>query len=162
VGEAPSREGAGCVRAAGLRMRRRVAIPPRSAQPAGTLDDAAYRAHARFRYALRRFLKFSEARARAAGITPTQHQMLLAIRGTGRGWLSVGEIARRLMIRPHSAAGLVERASRQDLVVKEPDPADARVVRVALTERGQRLIAEITADHRVELARLWRRVPPLR
>jgi len=126
------------------------------------LDHPTFAAHARFRHALRRFLRFSEARARAAGITPTQHQMLLAIRGEARGWLSVGEIARQLMIRPNSAAELVDRAVSQGLAVKAADPDDARRLRVQLTDRGHALIEEVTADHRDELARLWRRVPPPR
>lgn len=121
-----------------------------------------YVAHARFRYALRRFLRFSELRARAAGLTPAQHQLLLAIRGSRSGWLSVGAIARALLIQPHSAVGLVERAVRDGLVRKQPDPRDLRRVRVWLLPRGQALIRELTLAHRAELRRLWRRVPRLR
>lgn len=136
--------------------RRRVRRPlrPRAGLP--------YAEHARFRFALRRFLHFSEERARAAGLTPAQHQLLLAIRGSRRGWLSVGAVARALIIRPHSAAGLVERAVRDGLLVKESDPDDHRRVRLKLTPRGEALIAELTLAHRPELLRLWRRVPRLR
>ena len=45
------------------------------------LSDRDYRALARFRHALRIFLHFSEEAARAEGLTPSQHQLLLAIRG---------------------------------------------------------------------------------
>lgn len=121
-----------------------------------------YAEHARFRFALRRFLHFSEERAREAGLTPAQHQLLLAIRGSRRGWLSVGAAARALLIQPHSAAGLVDRALRDALVRKEPDPADHRRVRVLLTPHGDTLIERLTLAHRAELRRLWRRVPRLR
>jgi DNA-binding MarR family transcriptional regulator len=125
------------------------------------LDDAVYRAHALFRYTLRRFLRFSEQQARGAGITPEQHQLLLAVRGTPEGWLSVGDVARQLMVQPHSALGLVERAAQHGLVTREDDPADGRRVRVRLTPLGEDLIARLTAEHRAEMARLWRQIKPL-
>ena len=45
-----------------------------------TISDAEYQALAAFRAELRRFLRFSEDAARAAGLSPQQHQLLLAIR----------------------------------------------------------------------------------
>ena len=57
------------------------------------LDKAQYEALAAFRYALRKFLRFSESAAQAAGITPQQHQALLAIKGfPGRDQVTVGEL----------------------------------------------------------------------
>ncbi len=140
---------------------RRVARIRRASTPPDA-ETARFVAHARFRFALRRFLRFSEDQARAAGVTPAQHQLLLAIRGSRQAWLSVGAIARALLIRPHSAVGLVERAVRDGLVSKSPDPADLRRVRVVLTSRGNELISALTAAHRAELRRLWRQVPRLR
>ncbi len=141
------------------RRVRRVPVWPDPAKPP---TDADFRAHARFRHALRRFLRFSEDAARGAGLTSAQHQLLLAVRGSSRGWLSVGEVARTMRVRPHSAAGLVERAAHAGLVDKVADPQDQRRVRVCLSERGARLIAELTVAHRAELRRLWSRVPSLR
>lgn len=138
------------------------APPPARPLAGGALDTATFAAHARFRHALRGFLRFSEQAARAAGITPEQHQLLLALRGSPLGWLAVGEIARELMIVPHGAAGLVERAVTHGLVRKEVDPADHRRVRVHLTEAGDALITRLTAAHQGELRRLWGRIPPPR
>ncbi len=107
-------------------------------------------------------MRFSEGLARKAGLTPVQHQLLLAIRGSRNGWMTVGEVAHALIIRPHSAVGLVNRAQRDGLVNKEQDTDDLRRVQVHLTERGQALIADLTAAHRVELMRLWKRIPTLR
>src|SRR3546814_15768207 len=73
------------------------------------LADADYAALADFRHALRRFQAFSEAQAAEQGLTPQQHQALLAIRGAAPGTPSVGDIAQRLMLKPHSATGLVNR-----------------------------------------------------
>ena len=125
-----------------------------------TLDDAVFAAHANFRRTLREFLRFSERAARQAGVTPEQHQMLLAIRGSSRPWLLVGEIASALMVAPHSALGLVERAAAAGLVRKEIDPNDHRKVRVHLTPRADLLIRDLTLAHRSELRRLWRQIPP--
>jgi DNA-binding MarR family transcriptional regulator len=86
--------------------------------------------------------------------------MLLAIRGSSRPWLLVGEIASALMVAPHSALGLVERAAAAGLVRKEIDPNDHRKVRVHLTPRADLLIRDLTLAHRSELRRLWRQIPP--
>lgn len=125
------------------------------------LDDEVFRAHARFRRMLRRFLRFSERSARAEGVTPEQHQLLLAVRGARRGWLLVGEVAAHLMIVPHAAAALVERAAARGLVRKEPDPDDGRRVRVLLTPLGAEIVTRLTVRHRERLRRLWGRIPPL-
>ncbi len=125
------------------------------------LADAVYQGHAQFRYTLRRFLRFSEQMAKQAGVTPEQHQLLLAIRGAPERWLVVGDVARQLMIRPHSALGLVDRAVQRGLVVRQDDPADGRRVRIVLTPLGERLITGLTAEHRAEMAALWRQIRPL-
>jgi DNA-binding MarR family transcriptional regulator len=127
--------------------------------PAPEVDEATYRAHARFRHMLRRFLRFSAAQARKYGITPEQHQLLLAIRASRRGWLLVGEVARVLLVSPHAAVGLVERAASRGLVCKETDPEDRRRVRVTLTAEGADLIARLTWEHRSRLRALWWRIP---
>ncbi len=141
-------------------------MPPPGPEPAepGTqaepLDDAVFAAHANFRRTLREFLRFSERAARQAGVTPEQHQMLLAIRGAARPWMLVGEIATALMVAPHSALGLVERAAAAGLVHKERDPDDHRKVRVSLTPAADILIRDLTLAHGAELRRLWRQIPP--
>lgn len=110
---------------------------------------------ARFRSALRRFLRFSEERARAAGITPQQHQMLLAIKGTAeRDWATPGEIAEALQINHNAAVGLVKRAEAAGLVRRSPHPEDRRRVCVALTEKGEAVLTALTAEHKRELERI--------
>ncbi|HUJ98635.1 MAG TPA: helix-turn-helix domain-containing protein, partial [Stellaceae bacterium] len=81
------------------------------------MSDAEYRLLAGFRHALRRFLRFSEAAAAEQGLTPQQHQALLAIRGAGSaGRLGVGGLAEQLQVRPHSAVGLASRLEALGLV----------------------------------------------
>lgn len=110
---------------------------------------------ASFRAALRSFLQFSSEAAGASGLTPAQHQALLAIKGFGReDGLSVGDIARILALRHHSAVGLVDRLAKAGLARRRPDPSDGRRVRVALTRKGERILERLSAAHRDELRRL--------
>ncbi len=119
------------------------------------VSQAEYELLAGFRYGLRRFLRFSEEAAHAAGITPQQQQALLAVKGfPGPDPITMGELAERLQVRPHSAVGLVDRLLGQGLLVREPDAADRRQVRLRLTRRGGRVLEKLTAAHREELRRL--------
>jgi DNA-binding MarR family transcriptional regulator len=116
---------------------------------------AEYQALAAFRHALRRFLEFSGAAARDAGLPPQQHQALLAIKGfPGGGAMSVGDLAVQLCVRPHSAVGFVDRLARRGLVRRIPARDDHRRVQVLLTARGEALLARLSAAHRDELRRI--------
>ncbi|HUY77644.1 MAG TPA: MarR family transcriptional regulator [Ktedonobacterales bacterium] len=110
---------------------------------------------ARFRRALRQFLRFSEVAAREAGLTPQQHQMLLAIKGTpDRDWATIGELAEALQLHHNAVVQLVDRAAELGLVARTQDERDHRVTRVALTAQGERTLRTLTAEHRDELRRL--------
>jgi DNA-binding MarR family transcriptional regulator len=114
-----------------------------------------YEALAAFRYALRRFLGFSAAAARASRLSPSQHQALLAIKGSpGKRIITVGKLAELLLLRHHSAVGLVDRLVRKKLVRRTDDPEDGRRVRVQLTLRGEALLERLSAAHSDELRRL--------
>lgn len=114
-----------------------------------------YERLAQWRHLLRRFLVFSEAEALRAGLTPRQHQALLAIKGFGAGApLTAGELAQHLVIRPHSAVGLVDRLVRKGLVRRRAASADRRRVLLQLTARAELLIGGLAASHRRELESL--------
>jgi DNA-binding MarR family transcriptional regulator len=118
-----------------------------------TTDD--YRAILRFRTRIRRFLAWSGAQARAAGITPTQHQLLLAIRGhDDPDGPTIGDIADYLQLRHHSAVGLVDRAEAAGLVRRVGDQQDRRLARVQLREAGAEILEQLTALHIAELRTL--------
>lgn len=105
-----------------------------------------------FRVALRRFQRWSEDQAQAEGITHVQHQLLVAVKGhPGDLPPTIGELAGYLLLRPHSTVELVDRAVAAGLVERTRDPHDGRVVRVSLTEAGDRILQELTPAH---LARL--------
>ncbi|MBI1881434.1 MAG: MarR family transcriptional regulator [Chloroflexi bacterium] len=104
---------------------------------------------------MRQFLHFSEQAAQGVGLTPQQHQALLAVKGfPGREGITVGELAERLQIEPHSAVGLVNRLVSQGLVVRELALADWHQVYVTLTSGGAALLEQLTITHREELRRI--------
>jgi DNA-binding MarR family transcriptional regulator len=108
-----------------------------------------------FRTRLRHFLHWSEEQAIAAGLTPAQHQLLLAIRGSrAPGGPTVGEVAETLMLRHHSAVGLIDRAEGAGLVRRRLDHDDHRVVRLRLTPVGARRLGKLSRRHLEELERL--------
>ena len=132
-------------------------MPPdeTTADIAEPLTKQDFEALARFRFGIRRYLRFSEETVRQHGVTPQQYQLLLAIKGfPGRDWALVRELADRLQLRHHSVVELVNRAQAQGLVHRTADPDDARAVRVVLTDQGEQLLGRLSALHRDELRRM--------
>src|SRR3954452_9835466 len=116
------------------------------------LNAAEYQKLEEFRFQIRRFLNFSETAARDSGIEPQQHQALLVLKGTPPGQLTtIGHIADRLMLKHHSAVGLVDRLQSLGLVMRRSNPGDARQVLVHLTPKGERLLHNLSVAHRTEL-----------
>lgn len=116
------------------------------------LDKRDYETLAEFRYALRKFLGFSEEAASQHGVTPQQYQALLAIEGfPGRNWVTIGELAERMRIAHHSAVGLVDRMAAMRVVRRIASKDDHRRVQVALTAKGRKLLEKLYRVHRDEL-----------
>lgn len=123
-----------------------------------TLKD--YRALAGIRRGMRQFLEFSAGAARAAGLTPAQHQALLAIRGMP-GPVTVGTLAEWVGVRPHSAVGLVNRLVALKLLRRVTDPLDHRRMRLCLTRRAEARLSDLSHIHRAELQRFSAALLPL-
>jgi DNA-binding MarR family transcriptional regulator len=118
------------------------------------LPDVQYQRLLEFRTGLRQFMKWSTEQASAAGVTGNQHQLLLAVRGhRGSRPPSIGDLASALVERQHSMSELVDRAVAAGLVRRVADPADRRVVRVALTAKGKQKLDRLTSLHIEELKR---------
>jgi DNA-binding MarR family transcriptional regulator len=108
-----------------------------------------------FRVALRRFQRWSEDQAGAVGLTHVQHQLLVAIKGHPADRApSQRELADYLLLQSHSVVGLVQRAEAAGFVRRRPDPDDARVARVELTEKGDQLVTELTKATLTEMRKL--------
>ncbi len=119
------------------------------------VDQADIQHLLELRTGLRRFLRWSERQAQAAGLTPAQHQLLLAVRGhPDPAGPTVGEIADYLVLRHHSAVGLIDRAAAAGLVIRKPDPNNNSAVRVTLTRAGITKLDTLAETHLQELAHL--------
>lgn len=107
---------------------------------------------ANFRYAVRRFLRFSEEAAAEVGLTPQQHQALLAIEGfPSRNYVTITELAERLQLRHHSVIGLANRLGKLGLLLREGDATDKRLVILRLSPAGKAILARLSAIHKRHL-----------
>lgn len=119
------------------------------------LPDEVYARLLALRTGLRRFERWSAEQAQAAGLTPMQHQLLLAIRGhPDRRGPTIGEVADYLLLRHHSAGELTQRAEMAGLVDRVRDSNDHRVIRLQLTDAGTQSLECLTPMHLEELQRL--------
>jgi DNA-binding MarR family transcriptional regulator len=120
-----------------------------------SMSDEDYAKLLGFRSDLRRFLHWSEEQAIAAGLTPSQHQLLLAIKGhRGDRGPTIGEAADYLALRHHSAVGLIDRAEKAGYVKRSKDADDHRVIHLQLRPAGAKLIQHLSQAHLEELRRL--------
>lgn len=108
-----------------------------------------------FRTSLRRFLHWSQSQARGVGLTPAQHQLLVAIKGHPGGQdPTISDLAGYLLLRHHSTVELVDRAAAAGLVKRRGDAEDGRITRVGLTADGESRLNRLAAAHLDELRNL--------
>jgi DNA-binding MarR family transcriptional regulator len=120
-----------------------------------SLSESDFQHLLELRTGLRRFLRWSERQAQAAGLTAAQHQLLLAIRGhPDSAGPTIGEVADYLVLRHHSAVELIDRAAAAGLVRRDRDPSNSSAVRVTLIPAGVDKLDALTETHMQELAHL--------
>ena len=120
-----------------------------------TPSDEDYRVLATFRARLREFLAFSDRASAKVGMTQQQYQALLALKThPGPQPLTISGLAALLLIKHHSAVGMVDRLEKQGIVRRAPSARDRRVVAIRLTPRGKRSMDKLANVHRAELARI--------
>jgi len=122
----------------------------RQAQPSARrreISAADYRELAEFRFQIRQFLHFTEEAARAHGMEPQQHQLLLAIKGLPKGARpTVTTISDRLCLRHHSTVELIDRLEKQGAVARQHGKEDRREVLLHLTPRGEERLRRLTVS----------------
>ena len=133
-----------------------VKCPKRSEQaslnePMAPTCEPDYERLLEFRKQLRRFLRWSEASARNVGLTPAQHQLLLAIKGHVGDAPTISDVADYLMLRHHSVSELINRADGAGLVDRQPDVDDRRLIRVTITREGEAVLRRLTQQHVAEI-----------
>lgn len=120
-----------------------------------------YAAAAEFRAELRRFLKRSEDCARAYGLTPRQHLLLLQIAGAEGEQTTVSALVSTLALTQSAVTELVQRAEAAGLVSRMPSADDGRVVHLSLTPTGKERLAAVHEALGAERAQLHRVVESL-
>ena len=110
-----------------------------------------YESLAAFRFALRKFLAFSEAAAQAAGVTTQQYQVLLVVRAETSGAIMMRDLAEQMLLQPNGAGQMVNRLVDLGLVERRQSPADGRSVLVLLTANGSALVDRLASQHIAEL-----------
>jgi DNA-binding MarR family transcriptional regulator len=130
-------------------------MPTSKRQHQTELDAGEYATLAAFRYALRKFLRFSEAAAEKVGLSAQHYQAMLVVRAAPEGkQMTINELAQQLLIKHNSAVGLVDRLVGQGLLVRGPSRDDARKVSLRLTAKGARVLGRLAGVHREELERV--------
>jgi DNA-binding MarR family transcriptional regulator len=119
------------------------------------LTDEQYEQLLQLRTGLRRFLRWSEEQAEEHRLTPAQHQLLFAVRGSDTsGGPTIGELSQALVLRHHSVVGLVDRAQTAGLVIRRRDPKRHSLVHVRLTDGGRKALRGLALVHLREIAEL--------
>lgn len=132
-------------------------MPERAPHPTApaTVSDSDYARLLAVRTGLRRFERWSAEEAGKQGLTASQHQLLLAVRGDSTpGGPTIGRVAEYLLIRHHSAVELADRTENAGLIMRVRDAEDHRAVRLRLSPLGEAILAKLTSAHVEELARL--------
>lgn len=113
-------------------------------------DD--YHALGAFRYAMRKFLRFSKAVLADAELTPEQYEALLSIKnGSNGNGLNIRDLSVQLQVRHHSAVSLVNKLAARKMVAKKRAAHDRREVLINLTSLGDSTLASLAEIHRQEI-----------
>lgn len=84
------------------------------------------------------------------GLFPGQEQVLTALGESATG-LTMGQLARRMRVRPPTLTKTIQRLQSQDLIARSANEADGRIVLLALTDAGrERLLLVLKAEEALE------------
>jgi DNA-binding MarR family transcriptional regulator len=78
----------------------------------------------------------------------------------GKPALRLTDLSERLLIRPPSVTGVVERLQRSRLIVRDDSVTDLRVKQIALTSRGRQLVERVLPDHAARVEALMGTLTP--
>jgi len=116
------------------------------------LSVSDYQALGEFRFQIRKFLHFSDLAIAAAGLERAQYQLMLTIKGLPSGLRPrIRDVANRMLVQHHSAVELVNRLEAAGYVRRERAEDDRREVLLALTPKGEKVLAELALHHHEEL-----------
>lgn len=118
------------------------------------ISDRDYKLLASVRAELRSFLKFTEANTTSLGLTPQQHQVLLALRANDRRELTISELAEIMLLESHSISGMADRLAKLGLVERVRSETDRRRINLRLTGQADEMLSALAEAHKAELRRI--------
>ncbi|MEW6552861.1 MAG: MarR family transcriptional regulator [Actinomycetota bacterium] len=118
--------------------------------------DASRLMQVLYRMARSRHALFQEMLPRY-GVTLHQFHLLLHMRASGR--IRVTELSDLMMVSKPTASRMAHTLCDKGMVSRKVDEADRRLVFLALTPRGEEVVAEIQDRQRERLARILKKVP---
>lgn len=130
------------------------AHPPSPVAPSAGSDENAFRTFIRTFGLLERVMHPYFARF---GISGAQWGVLRTLHRAdqkGSRALRMSELSERLIIRPASVTGVIDRLARDGLVKREPLPSDLRVKQIQLTPKGRDLVEKILVGHEAQIANI--------
>lgn len=99
---------------------------------------------------------------RAHSMTTTQYNVLRILRAADAGGLTCSELASRLTGADPDITRLLDRMARHGLVRRERNARDRRAVLTEITEKGMRLLDEVTPLLEARIATLFEHMTPAR
>lgn len=134
---------------------------PSSQAPAGSSnsnghgqvgEDNAFRAFIRTYGMLERVMNPYFAQFGITGAQWGVFRSLQRAEAEGRDALSVTELSERLLIRPPSVTGVIDRMVREDYVTRRALPTDMRVKQIRLTAKGRELVHRVSGGLQRQIA----------
>lgn len=123
-------------------------------RPAGRAAEGAFRSLLRTLGLLERVMHPYFARFGISGSQWGVLRQLHRAEAEGLEGLRLVDLSERLLIRPPSVTGVVDRLERAGLVVRDGSPTDLRVKHVALTNQGRRLVERALEGHQGQINRV--------
>ena len=84
------------------------------------------------------------------GVTMQQYNVLRIVNGSGEEGITTSEIRERMLDKMSDASRMVDRLESMELLLKQRDRDDRRVLHVFLTEKGQALVQRLMQQDTIE------------
>jgi len=81
------------------------------------------------------------------GVSLARFDFLAQLDRSDDGEMTMTELSQQLMVSGGNITGLTDRLAKEGLVERRAHPADRRVQRIALTDEGKSLFAEMAREH---------------
>ena len=84
------------------------------------------------------------------GVTMQQYNVLRIVNGSGEEGITTSEIRERMLDKMSDASRMVDRLESLELLLKQRDRDDRRVLHVFLTEKGQALVQRLMQQDTID------------